>query len=256
MVLFLFYHASSLVGLGYFLGNWNTEIKFFKIFHKTDRNFVFSHTTFDRMGELLRALLLIFLFIGYPADCVRTRRKQKACNTVRRCHDLQCCISTGIYQNLHHIKLIRCKVFSLLCVGSIQVVLVYSKKVHGGVLEIGSLMFIIESAGYRNTSPERTEKCLPFLSDDDLNFFQETFLQKMRSSGSKAEKEKYRCWLRIVYSVGRYMICTLWFVNAIISKPQKFDHAMSKNRWKSIETSNQTKFIQYKQGHMSNGYNK
>ena len=110
MVLFLFHHASSLVGFGYFLGNWDTEIKFFKIFHKTDRNFVFSHTTFDRMGELLRALLLIFLFIGYPADCVRTRRKQKACNTVRRCHDLQCCISTGIYQNLHHIKLIRCKV--------------------------------------------------------------------------------------------------------------------------------------------------
>lgn len=165
------------------------------------------------MGELLRALLLIFLLIGIPADCVQTRRKQKACNTARRCHDLQCCISTGIYQNLNHIKLIRCKVFSLLCAGSIQVVLVYSKKVHGRVLEIGSLMFISESAGYRNRSPVRTEKCLPELSYDDLKIFQETFLRKMRSSGCKAEKEKYKCWLRIVYSsppVGRYMIYSMY----------------------------------------------
>ena len=44
-----------------------------------------------------------------------------------------------------------------------------------------------------------TEKCLPELSYDDLENFQETFLPKIRSSGSKAEKEKYRCWLRIVY---------------------------------------------------------
>ena len=60
-------------------------------------------------------------------------------------------------------------------------------------------MFITESAGYRNRGPMITKKCLPELSFDDLNNFQEKFLQKIRSSGSKAEKEKYRCWLRIVY---------------------------------------------------------
>ena len=50
------------------------------------------------MGEVLQALLLIFALLDNPADCARgTRRKQNACNTVSRCNNLQCCISTGIY---------------------------------------------------------------------------------------------------------------------------------------------------------------
>lgn len=50
------------------------------------------------MGEVLQALLLIFVLLDNPADCARgTRRKQNACNTVSRCNNLQCCISTGIY---------------------------------------------------------------------------------------------------------------------------------------------------------------
>ena len=99
---FPFSSRSILIRIGiFFFDNWNTKIKFHKIIHKRKRNIVFSRATFDRMGELLRTLLLLFLLIGDSADCRRTRRikhdGQKACNTVRRCHNLQCCISTGIY---------------------------------------------------------------------------------------------------------------------------------------------------------------
>jgi len=144
---------------------------------------------------------LLFLLTGESADCRRTRKK--ACNTKGRCHNLQCCIST----------------------------------VHGGVIEIGSLMFITESAGYRNRGPMITEKCLPELNYDDLENFQETFLQKIRSSGSKAEKEKYGCWLS---SATR---CPKIVEKALKQATKQSSYNMGKEICQTDRTSNFSTFI-------------
>jgi len=183
----------------------NTFVEIVRV-RESNKN-IESRATFDRMGELLRTLLLLFLLIGDSADCRRTRRikhdGQKACNTVRRCHNLQCCIST----------------------------------VHGGVLEIGSLMFITESAGYRNRSLMITKKCLPELSFDDLKNFQEKFLQKIRPSGNKAEKEKYRCWLS---SATR---CPKIVEKALKQTTKQISYDIDKEICQTNKTSNFSTFI-------------